>query len=286
MGPAVQSIADLRHHLGRVSGVGLVPTMGALHQGHARLIEQARAECKMVVVTIFVNPLQFDRDDDLQRYPRSLDRDLELCAALGVDYVFAPEVTELYPRPQICRIDVGALADHLCGPFRPGHFGGVATVVLKLFEIVRPDRAYFGEKDAQQLAIIRRLVAEFNVPIAVVGVPTVREEDGLALSSRNLHLSAAERQVAPVLYRALLDAQRQVAAGGSSPEAIANGARARIPAGEDVRLEYLQVVDPQSLQPVVHIAAPVLIAGAMWVGRTRLIDNVMAHPPGTEAGRT
>ena len=169
-------------------------------------------ECRTVAVSIFVNPLQFDREDDLRRYPRTLDADRQLCDRLGVDVVFAPSVEEMYPVPPECAIDVGRLADHLCGRFRPGHFRSVATVVMKLFGIVQPDRAYFGEKDAQQLAIIRRMVADLNVPVDVVGVATVREPDGLALSSRNSHLAPAERQLATALFRALQKADRQIAA--------------------------------------------------------------------------
>ena len=187
--------------------------MGALHAGHASLIQRARRECGTVVVSIFVNPLQFDRAEDLDRYPRSLDADLALCREHGVDLVFAPSVAEMYPRPMAMAIDVGTLADHLCGRYRPGHFEGVASVVLKLFGIVQPDRAYFGEKDAQQLAVVRRLVTDFNVPVTIVPVPTVREPDGLALSSRNVRLSADERLLAPTLYKALQRAAARVDQG-------------------------------------------------------------------------
>src|SRR5688572_18034998 len=183
--------------------IGFVPTMGALHSGHASLIDRARADCGSVVVSIFVNPLQFDRPDDLERYPRPIDADLALCQSLGVDVVFAPSTGEMYPRPPACTVDPGPLAEHCCGRYRPGHFRGVATVVLKLLEIVRPDVAYFGEKDAQQLAVVRRLVKDFNVPVTIVGIPTVREADGLAISSRNQHLDPDERRLAPALYRAL-----------------------------------------------------------------------------------
>src|SRR6185312_4466595 len=165
--------------------LGLVPTMGALHDGHIRLIDQARRECDAVAVSIFVNPLQFDRNDDLENYPRTLEADRQLCERMGVDVVFAPRAAEMYPSEPICTVDVGRLGDHLCGRSRPGHFRGVATVVLKLLNMVQPHRAYFGEKDAQQLAIVRRLVRDFNVPVTIVSVPTVREPDGLALSSRN-----------------------------------------------------------------------------------------------------
>src|SRR5690606_868912 len=209
--------------------VGLVPTMGALHEGHERLIECARRECGCVVVSIFVNPLQFDRKEDLEAYPRALDADVSACARLGVDAILAPGVEEMYPRPQQCVIEVRRLADHLCGAFRPGHFSGVATVVMKLFQIVQPDRAYFGEKDAQQLAVIRRVVEDFNVPIGIVGVPTVREADGLAMSSRNRRLAPEERRKATVLYRALQHAEREIAAGTADADVVKRHARAVIP---------------------------------------------------------
>ena len=256
----------------------LVPTMGALHEGHASLIRQARAECEVVVVSIFVNPLQFDNKDDLARYPRVLTADLLLCEQLGVDIVFAPSDAEMYPEPPVCTVDVGPLADHLCGRFRPGHFRGVATVVLKLLEIVQPDVAYFGEKDAQQVAIIKRLIADFNLPVALVEVPTVREPDGLALSSRNRHLQPDERPLAVSLYRALDDARQQILNGERSSAAIRAAALARLPAASSLRVEYFDVVDPSTLQPVDVISGPVRIAAAMWVGRIRLIDNVFVAP--------
>jgi pantoate--beta-alanine ligase len=277
----VESIGRLRQRLTAArrsnATIGLVPTMGALHAGHVRLIEEARHECQAVAVSIFVNPLQFDREDDLRRYPRRLDEDLQLCDRFGVDVVFAPSVDEMYPVPPECTIEVGRLADHLCGKYRPGHFRSVATVVMKLFGIVQPDRAYFGEKDAQQLAIIRRLVADLNVPVQIVGVPTVREPDGLALSSRNTQLGPAERQSAIALFRALQTADWQIAAGDTDPEHVKRMAAEEIPRDNpSLRLEYLEIVDPQSLQPVRLIAGPVRVAGALWVGSTRLIDNVLS----------
>ena len=278
----IESIPNLRRRLSdaRRSGatVGLVPTMGALHAGHARLIERARAECQTAAVSIFVNPLQFDRKDDLERYPRTLDADRQLCDRIGVDVVFVPPVEEIYPAPPQCTVDVGRLADHLCGKFRPGHFRSVATVVMKLFAIVQPDRAYFGEKDAQQLAIIRRMVVDLNVPVDVVGVATVREPDGLALSSRNSQLSPGERQSATALFRALQRADRQIAGGDTDPANVTRVAIAEIPPDPSMRLEYLEIVDPNEMQPVARIAGPVRVAGAMWVGSTRLIDNVLSTP--------
>ena len=281
MPEVVGGIETIRAHVnGRRShgAIGFVPTMGALHAGHASLIQRARRECGTVVVSIFVNPLQFDRAEDLDRYPRSLDADLALCREHGVDLVFAPSVAEMYPRPMAMAIDVGTLADHLCGRYRPGHFEGVASVVLKLFGIVQPDRAYFGEKDAQQLAVVRRLVTDFNVPVTIVPVPTVREPDGLALSSRNVRLSADERLLAPSLYKALQRAAARVDQGAVNAAEIERDAAALIPADERLRLEYLQLVDPDLFQPVTTVAGPVIAAAALWVGQTRLIDNVRCTP--------
>jgi pantoate--beta-alanine ligase len=253
--------------------------MGALHAGHERLIDRARAECDLVIVSIFVNPLQFDRPEDLEKYPRTLQADVDLCSAAGVDVVFAPSAAEMYPEPLDCAIEVGRVAEHLCGRFRPGHFRGVATVVMKLFQIVQPDRAYFGEKDAQQLAVIRRMVADFNVPIEIVGVPTVREADGLALSSRNQRLQPGERRAATVLYKALKAASAQVAEGVRDAAGVRQAAREVVEREPAVRLEYLEIVEPHEMQPVERIDGPVIAAGAIWVGGTRLIDNVICVPP-------
>jgi pantoate--beta-alanine ligase len=274
----VETIAALRQRLdlSRRQGarIGFVPTMGALHRGHGALIERARRECACVAVSIFVNPLQFDRKDDLARYPRTIDADLAMCDRLGVDVVFAPSVSEMYPSPPRCTVEVSELGDHLCGRYRPGHFQGVATVVLKLFEIVQPDVAYFGEKDAQQLAIVRRLVVDFNLPLEIVGVPTVREADDLALSSRNERLDASERAVAPVLYQALSAASDAIRGGETSAALVKSRAAAVVPADPKLRLEYLEVVDPGTMHPVEWIEGRVVVAGALWVGGTRLIDNV------------
>jgi pantoate--beta-alanine ligase len=253
--------------------------MGALHAGHLRLIEVARAECNLVIVSIFVNPLQFDRPDDLQKYPRRLEADVALCSASGVDVVFAPSVEEMYPRPMENVIEVGRVAKHLCGRFRPGHFRGVATVVMKLLQITQPDRAYFGEKDAQQLAVIRRMVADFNVPVIIVGVPTVRDADGLALSSRNQRLNADERRAATVLYRALDDARARISAGTTDVETIKGAAERLVGQQPGVRLEYFEVVDPVEMQPLTNVTGAAVIAGALWVGGTRLIDNVQITAP-------
>jgi pantoate--beta-alanine ligase len=280
----IETIETLRERLDAISPAApkrevrsraLVPTMGALHGGHVALIDAARGGSGVVVVSIFVNPLQFNSPDDLARYPRNLDADLALCRDRGVDVVFAPSAAEVYPQPPELSVDVGRLGDRLCGAFRPGHFRGVATVVLKLFHMVQPQRAYFGEKDAQQLAIIRRLVSDFNLPIDVIEVPTVREPDGLAMSSRNRHLSGDERRLAVCLYHALMEAKRRIADGERRPSAIMHAASATIPQSDSLKLEYLEIVDPASMQPVDDINGPVRVAGALWVGSTRLIDNLL-----------
>ena len=254
--------------------------MGALHAGHTALIERARRECGCVVVSIFVNPLQFDREDDLRRYPRTLQADLDVCRGLGVDVVFSPRAAEMYPAPPACTVQIARLADHLCGRHRPGHFEGVATVVLKLLQIVQPARAYFGGKDAQQTAIVRRVVRDFNVPVEIVEVPIVRESDGLAVSSRNVHMNRDERGVAASLYRVLCEARRQIAAGQTDTGAVRARAAACLPGAGSLRLEYLDIVDPEDMQPVQAISGPVRVAGALWVGGTRLIDNLLCVPPG------
>ena len=252
--------------------------MGALHAGHAKLLETARHQNNFVVVSIFVNPLQFERPPDLEGYPRNLDEDVAVCARAGVDVVFAPYVADLYPGEQLTFVDVPALSEHLCGKFRAGHFRGVATVVLKLFNIVQPQRAYFGEKDAQQLAIIRRMVSDLNLPITIVPVPTVREEDGVALSSRNRLLTEHERAVAPRLYRMLKRAASVFDAGERSVAAMKHTVLPELEDYRAVRIEYFEVVDPETLAPVEIVTGPVLIAAAVWLGTTRLIDNVMYCP--------
>ena len=278
------SIAAVRARLAplRLPGtrIGFVPTMGALHEGHATLVREARHGNDYVVVSIFVNPLQFDRKDDLDHYPRTLDSDLALCRDLGVDVVFAPPASELYPEPPEMTVQVGQLGRHLCGASRPGHFEGVATVVLKLLQIVQPDHAYFGEKDAQQLAVIRRLVADFNLPVEIVGVPTVREPDGLAMSSRNRRLTPSGRIAALALTRALTAARQAIEAGERSPAALRVIAAGQIVPDGTVRLDldYLEVVDPRTMQPVEEVTGPVLVAGALWVDGVRLIDNLTASP--------
>jgi len=272
----IPGIDELRARLSRERGnsIGLVPTMGALHRGHAKLLEAARRENDFVVASIFVNPIQFDRREDLDNYPRTMEDDLRVCGSHEVDLVFAPSTPDLYPREQMTFVESPTLAAHLCGAHRPGHFRGVATVVLKLFQIVQPDRAYFGEKDAQQLAIIRRMVEDLNVPVMVVPVATVREEDGLAISSRNNHLTAAQREIAPVLSRALRNAIDSIERGERRIEVIREAALRMFAQWPEARAEYFEIADPDTLKPVECVEGPVLVAGAMWLGSTRLIDNM------------
>jgi pantoate--beta-alanine ligase len=278
--PLISSVSDVRKHLDPIRRggrrIGLVPTMGALHAGHAANIERARSECDFVVVSIFVNPLQFGPSEDYQRYPRPLEKDMALCAEHGTDLVFAPTATDMYAEPQLAFVEVTKLDKHLCGSFRPGHFRGVATVVLKLFNIVQPDAAYFGEKDYQQLSIIRRLVLDFNLNLEIVPVTTVRESDGLALSSRNTYLQATERAAAPLLYRALMLAKKKIEAGEADSEKVKAAAAQMLATDPQIRVEYFEIVDPDEVQPVKTISGPVRIAAAIWIGNTRLIDNIAA----------
>ncbi len=252
--------------------VGLVPTMGFLHEGHLSLIEAARNESDTVVMSLFVNPLQFDRDEDLVRYPRDLERDVALAAAAGADFVFAPEVGEMYLSKQLTRVTVNGLSDELEGPNRPGHFEGVATVVAKLFAGLQPDRSYFGRKDAQQLAIVRRMASDLSMPTAVVGVPIVRESDGLALSSRNIFLSAEERDAALALNRGLLSAADLVEGGERDAKAITNAVYFEI--GDYLTVEYVTLAGQELVQPMTVLDQPGFLALAAWAGKTRLIDNV------------
>jgi pantoate--beta-alanine ligase len=272
-----RTIAEARAHIARARrearAVGFVPTMGALHAGHGALIDRARTTPDLLAVSIFVNAPQFERRDDYQAYRIDLAQDLEFCQARGADLVFAPSLKEMYPLPQAAHVEVAGLSDPLCGAFRPGHFQAVATVVAKLFHIVQPDRAYFGEKDWQQLAVIRRMVADLNWPIEIVPVPTVRESDGLALSSRNRRLSVEERVIAPELYRALRATRDAISKGASPQEAKASGLRL-LAEEPRMRVEYFEVVDAGTLESVEDTARPVRIAAAVWVGNTRLIDNI------------
>lgn len=270
--------AAVRQERARGRSVGLVPTMGALHAGHESLISRSVGECELTVVSIFVNPIQFNQREDFEKYPRELERDVAVCERIGADVVFAPSNAEMYPRPLTTYVDPGSLADHLCGPFRPGHFRGVATVVAKLFHAVEADRAYFGEKDAQQLAVIRKLASDLNMAVEVVPVATVRESDGLAMSSRNQRLDEAGRRAAPILYAGLRASLQKLRDGERNAAAVKRAALALI-AGEPLaRVEYLDVVDAGTMQPVANVTGPVRVAVAAWLGGVRLIDNVGFAP--------
>ncbi len=279
----LRTIAEVRDHVksarDRGLTVGLVPTMGALHEGHGALMRRAREETGYVVVTIFVNPTQFDRTDDFQKYPRELDTDLAFCERLGLDAVFAPDAREMYPgdyqKMPLTSVDVAGLASRFEGEFRPGHFRGVAMVVAKLFNIVAANRAYFGEKDAQQLAVIQKMTADLNFPITIVPVPTVREPDGLAMSSRNQRLTPDQRRVAPLLYQALREAERLIRNGASSTAEIKRAASALMSRNPVFRIQYLDAVDPATFEPLVQIMGAVRVVAAVWLGEVRLIDNVL-----------
>lgn len=279
----VRSIAEIRRlaAAARAAGrtIGFVPTMGALHAGHVALVEAARRDGCWTVVSIFVNPTQFAPNEDFSRYPRDEAGDLETCRAAGVDAVFLPTAEEVYPPVAATVVHVRGLGEHLCGPQRPGHFDGVATIVCKLFNMVQPDRAYFGMKDAQQLAIIRRMTSDLDLPIAIVGCPTVREADGLALSSRNRYLGDEERSRALSLYQALSTARSLVEQGERNAARIVARMSEIVAAAVPTRVDYISVVDAETLQPVTEIRRPATAALAVRFGATRLIDNLTLDPP-------
>jgi pantoate--beta-alanine ligase len=258
--------------------LGLVPTMGALHAGHASLIERARRECASVVVSVFVNPLQFGPGEDFNTYPRSVEEDRAVLESLNVDVMFAPSMAVMYPQKLDVFAEPTLLAQHLEGERRPGHFRGVATVVLKLFNLVAPHRAYFGEKDAQQLAVIQRMVADLNLPVEIVSCETLREPDGLALSSRNAYLTAEERRSAPHLYAALRLVADGLGAGRRDVASLIAAARAAL---APLREDYLAVVRPEEFRPLPNAppAADLLVVGAAFAGRVRLIDNLKVRTP-------
>jgi pantoate--beta-alanine ligase len=253
--------------------IGLVPSMGALHEGHMSLMRKARETCDKVVVSVFVNPLQFGPNEDYEAYPRMLDHDTAVCEGEGVDVVFHPSVEEMYPPHHNTYVVMETLTDTLCGASRPGHFRGVCTVVTKLFNLVEPNYAFFGEKDAQQLAIIRRMVADLNMNVKVVGCPIVRESDGLAKSSRNAYLSKEERQAALVLSRSLTAAREALAAGERSTERLVGVIEDVIAKEPLAHIDYVSVVEGETLQPVPQVDTSVLVAIAVYIGKTRLIDN-------------
>ena len=253
--------------------VGFVPTMGYLHEGHGSLISRARKENDKVVVSIFVNPMQFGPGEDLESYPRDLDKDSAYCESLGADLIFHPEPEEMYTDGFCSYVDMSVLTEELCGLSRPVHFRGVCTVVNKLFNIVQPDRAYFGQKDAQQLAIIKRMVQDLNMDLEIIGCPIVREEDGLAKSSRNTYLSEEERQAALVLSRAVKLGQELVAGGETDAKKIVSEMRALIEKEPLARIDYVKAVDGLTMQQIDTVKKPMLVALAVYIGKTRLIDN-------------
>lgn len=255
--------------------IGFVPTMGYLHEGHLSLVREAKKKNGVVVVSIFVNPTQFGPKEDLKKYPRDLKRDLKMLSKLGVDAVFYPDAKEMYPEGLKTYVEVDGLSDKLCGAYRPGHFRGVATVVAKLFNIVCPDDAYFGQKDFQQLVIIRRMVKDLNMDVNVVAMPTVREADGLAMSSRNSYLSKEERQKASIIIKALKLARQLIKSGVRDASKVKSAVSKLIRTKAGVRIDYIEVADPETLEGKKIIKGRTLIAVAARVGTTRLIDNIL-----------
>lgn len=278
-----ETIAAFRLYLNqqRATGkqVGFVATMGYLHDGHLSLVHAARQTCEIVTMSIFINPRQFGPQEDLDAYPRDLERDLRLARQAGVDAVFIPTVEEMYPATFNTEVIVHELTDTLCGASRPGHFKGVTTVVAKLFNIVGPANAYFGQKDYQQATVIRKMVTDLQMPIHVVTCPIVREPDGLAMSSRNAYLSPAERQAAVILWHALQFAQQQIAQGERRAASLLRALRHFINVEPRATIDYIAITDPCTLQKIESLAGTVLIALAVYMGKTRLIDNVLLSVP-------
>lgn len=271
----IKSIDELRGNLKKAKfegkSIGLVPTMGYLHEGHASLIRKAREDNDIVVVSDFVNPIQFGPNEDLLTYPRDLEADSKICEEIGVDYIFAPEASEMYQDRKVF-VDIEDMSDHLCGAKRPGHFRGVLTVCSKLFNITGADRAYFGQKDAQQIAIIKKLVSDLNMPIEIIPCPIIREEDGLALSSRNTYLSKEERKAALCLSKAIFAGEKLAKEGGSVEEVI--GKMKEIIDSEELsKIDYISVVDLKTMEDASDFDGDRLVAIAVYIGKTRLIDN-------------
>jgi pantoate--beta-alanine ligase len=270
----MQSVCrDLRM---RGSVLGFVPTMGALHEGHLSLVRRARLECDTVVASIFVNPLQFAPGEDFAKYPRTFEDDCRLLEVERVDVLFAPDAAEMYPNGSLTIVTVSDVGDRLDGASRPGHFTGVATVVAKLFHVVGPTRAYFGQKDAAQLAVLRQMIRDLNFDVDLVGCAIVRDSDGLALSSRNRYLSPMEREQALVLHRTLLGLEQMIAAGERQSGTLVRSGMETLNIGAGVRVDYLAVVDANTLLPVTSVERGTLVAVAAYVGSTRLIDNFIA----------
>lgn len=260
--------------------IGFVPTMGALHQGHLSLIRRARKDNESVVVSIFVNPAQFGPREDFDKYPRDFKKDSRLCSEAGVDFIFYPCAQEMYPEGYKTYITVNGLSDVLCGRSRPGHFRGVATVVSKLFNIVQADVAYFGQKDAQQAIIIKKMVSDLNMPVNVKILPTIREKDGLAMSSRNVYLGKDERKESVVLYQALVLAGKMVKKGTRICAVIIKKMKSLIEKSKNAKIDYVEIVDLDNLSPIKEIKDKALVALAVRIGKTRLIDNIIINPNG------
>jgi pantoate--beta-alanine ligase len=277
----IKTVADLRCQVAawKANGetVGLVPTMGALHEGHLSLVRAALGASDRVIVTIFVNPTQFNSAKDLASYPRTEDADAALLAPLGVDMIFAPPPDQVYPAGFATQINVSGVADPLEGALRPGHFAGVATVVAKLFGMTQADRAYFGEKDWQQLQVVRRMVSDLNIKVDIIGCPTLREADGLAMSSRNVGLSAQARAAAPALYSAMMAVVAAVRTGGHLDTAVKTATAALLQAGFE-RVEYIALHDTETMHPSTDLSRPLRLLAAAWIGGVRLIDNVAVTP--------
>jgi pantoate--beta-alanine ligase len=264
--------------------LGFVPTMGALHAGHRSLVQAARQRCDIVVASIFVNPTQFGPNEDFSRYPRTLEQDCQMLAAEGVDIVFTPTVEAMYPPDASTFVDVEGVSDRLDGASRPGHFRGVATVVTKLFHIVQPDLAFFGQKDAAQIAVLRKMMRDLDFPLEIIVCPTIREPDGLAMSSRNRYLSAEERRQALILSQALHSAETQATHGEHRASALLQTMRAALQQEPAIRVDYLAVVDPDTLLPIENVGSGALLAVAAYVGNTRLIDNVLLAAAAGDTG--
>ena len=281
----IRTIAWMKEHarLARAENriIGLIPTMGALHEGHLALVRRAKQECSQIVTSIFVNPKQFGPKEDLARYPRTFDADAAKLAAAGVDSIFAPEAADVYPGGFRTYVSVEGLSDRLEGRSRPGHFRGVATVVLKLFEIVQPHFAYFGRKDAQQVRIISQMAHDLNLDTGIVVCPIVRDSDGLALSSRNAYLDAAERRAATVLHRALIAMRDELAAGVRDALQLQTVLRKVLQAEPLAAIDYAEIVDADTFEPVVRVARPCYVVLAVFLGKTRLIDNLYIEPAAT-----
>ena len=270
--------AACRHYRANKKRLGLVPTMGALHEGHLSLVRAAKAQCDSVAVSIFVNPTQFGPSEDLARYPRPFERDRGLLEKEGVDILFAPSAEEMYPRGEVTWVTVEGLSEKLDGRSRPGHFRGVTTVVAKLFNILEPDVAFFGQKDAAQAAVIRRMVRDLNFPVEIAVCPIVREPDGLALSSRNTYLNPDERRRALVLHRSLEQVALSFRSGEKSATRLIATAKDVFADEPQVHLDYFEIVDPDTLDPVEQVSESTLVAVAAYVGSTRLIDNIILNP--------